>query len=128
MITRRTFLGGAAALAGAAILSRPLFAQTAPSAPTTRPLRYKISASELMPKMGTKVGFLPIIGIGDQSVRANTVQILQAAGALADKAGVILGLNTSLDADGNKKLLDDIPSPAVRIAYNCGEAVDAHRD
>ena len=25
-------------------------------------------------------------------------------------------------------MLDDIASPAVRIAYNCGEAVDAKRD
>ena len=83
---------------------------------------------ELMPKMETKIGFLPIIGIDDESVRAKTVQHLKVAAPLAEKAGVILGLNTQLDGDGNKKLLDDIGSPAVRIAYNCGEAIDAKRD
>jgi sugar phosphate isomerase/epimerase len=83
---------------------------------------------ELMPKLGTKAGFLPIIGIEDAQVRGRTVQHLKLAGPMAERAGVILGLNTQLDADGAKKLLDEIGSPAVRIAYNIGEASDAKRD
>jgi sugar phosphate isomerase/epimerase len=83
---------------------------------------------ELMPKLGTKVGFLPIIGIDDNEVRAKTVQHLRTAGPMAEKAGVILGINTQLDAEGDKKLLEEIGSPAVRIAYNIGEATDAKRD
>jgi L-ribulose-5-phosphate 3-epimerase len=210
MITRRTFLAGAAA---AALLSRPLFAQTAP---TTRPQRYKISAAdwmmlkrqtpgaldrahdagldgveidmgplgkrpdfenklvdatflhdyldkargynleisslamsafygqsfgkhpkadqflatwiELMPKLGTKVGFLPIIKFDNDEMRTMTVAHLKTAAPAAEKAGVILGLSTPLTVDEDKKLLDDIGSPAVRIAYNVGEATDAGRD
>lgn len=83
---------------------------------------------ELMPKLGTSNGFLPIIGIDDAVVREKTVARLKTAGALAEKAGVVLGVNTSLDADANCKFLEDIGSPAVRIAYNCGEAVDGGRD
>jgi sugar phosphate isomerase/epimerase len=83
---------------------------------------------DLMPKVGTKVGFLPIIGIDNDDVRAKTVEDLKSAAPLAEKARVILGINTSLDSAGNKNLLDDIGSPAIRIAYNCGEAIDANRD
>jgi sugar phosphate isomerase/epimerase len=82
----------------------------------------------LMPKLGTKVGFLPIIKFDNDELRAMTVTHLKTAASGAEKAGVILGLNTPLTADENKKLLDDIGSSAVRIAYNVGEATDAGRD
>jgi Xylose isomerase-like TIM barrel len=82
---------------------------------------------DLMPKLGTKVGFLPIIKFDDDQMRAMTVTHIKTAGPTAEKAGVILGLNTPLAADENKRLLDDIGSPAVRIAYNIGEATDAGR-
>jgi L-ribulose-5-phosphate 3-epimerase len=90
--------------------------------------RFAATWIELMPKVGTKVGFLPIIGIDNDEVRARTVEDLKSAAPVAEKAGVILGINTQLDAEGNKKLLDDIGSPAFAIAYNCGEAIDAQRD
>jgi sugar phosphate isomerase/epimerase len=83
---------------------------------------------DLMPKLGTKVGFLPIIKFDDDALRDKTVAHLKTAGPMAEKAGVVLGLSTALDAKGDKKLLDDIGSPAVRIAYNIGEATDAGRD
>src|SRR5438094_7176119 len=45
----------------------------------------------LMPQLRTRVGFLPIIGIDDDAVRAMTVHRLKTAAPLAEKAGVILG-------------------------------------
>ena len=86
---------------------------------------------ELMPQIGTKVGFLPIIfaKADEQSAgMAKLVSLMKKVAPKAEGAGVAIGLNTSLDATGNVKLLDDIGSPAVRIAYNCGEAIDANRD
>ena len=83
---------------------------------------------DLMPKLGTKAGFLPIIKFDNDEMRTMTVAHLKSATSAAEKAGVILGLSTALTADENKKLLDDIGSPAVRIAYNVGEATDAGRD
>jgi sugar phosphate isomerase/epimerase len=87
---------------------------------------------ELMPKLGTRVGFLPIISKGDLSTdseaRKKLVALFKNAAPGAEKRGLVLGLNTQLDADGNTRLLDAIGSPAVRVAYNCGEAVDAKRD
>jgi alpha-L-rhamnosidase len=86
----------------------------------------------LMPKLGTKVGFLPIISKSDMATdneaRGKLVSIFKNVAPEAQKAGVVLGLNTSLDAEQNKRLLDEIQSTAVRIAYNCGEVVDARRD
>jgi sugar phosphate isomerase/epimerase len=86
---------------------------------------------DLMPKLGTKVGFLPVIFKKEDEREAavgKVVDLMKKVAPKAEAAGVILGLNTPLDAAGNNKLLDDIGSPAVRIAYNCGEAVDDKRD
>jgi len=85
----------------------------------------------LMPKVGTRVGFLPVIfkKEDEQSAAvAKVVALLKNVAAKAEQTGVTIGLNTPLDAAANNKLLDDIGSPAVRIAYNCGEAIDANRD
>ena len=86
---------------------------------------------ELMPQIGTRVGFLPVIFAKDDeqpAALAKVVSLMKRVASKAEGAGVVIGLNTPLDAAGNVKLLDDIGSPAVRIAYNCGEAVDVNRD
>jgi L-ribulose-5-phosphate 3-epimerase len=86
---------------------------------------------DLMPKLGTKVGFLPINKkkeTSDEEAKKRIVSVFKKIAPSAEKAGVILGLNTSYDSAGNKALLDAIGSPAVRIAYNIGEASDAKRD
>ena len=85
---------------------------------------------DLMPKIGTKVGFLPVIFKKEDergAALAKVVALFKKVAPKAEQAGVTIGLNTPLDAAANKKLLDDIGSPAVRIAYNCGEAIDANR-
>jgi sugar phosphate isomerase/epimerase len=86
---------------------------------------------DLMPKLGTKVGFLPVIFAKEEdrtAVLAKVVELMKKVAPKAESAGVVIGLNTPLNAEANVKLLDDIGSPAVRIAYNCGEAVDDKRD
>ena len=86
----------------------------------------------LMPKLGTTHGFLPIITKHNPTtapaIRANLVMHLKHLAPLAEKAGVTVGLNTQLTAADNNRLLDDVGSPNVKIAYNVGEAVDAKRD
>jgi sugar phosphate isomerase/epimerase len=86
---------------------------------------------DLMPRIGTKVGFLPVIFRKEDKPRAavdKVVALMKKVAPRAEQAGVVLGLNTPLDAAANISMLDAIGSPAVRIAYNCGEAVDANRD
>jgi len=84
-----------------------------------------------MPQLGTKVGFLPVILRKEDEPEVavgKVVALMKKVAPRAEKAGVVIGLSTSLDAAANTKMLDDIASPAVRIAYNCGEAIDANRD
>ena len=86
---------------------------------------------ELMPRIGTRVGFLPVIFRKEDDLHAaaaKVVALFKKVAPKAERAKVILGLNTPFDAAGNIKLLDAIGSPAIRIAYNCGEAIDAKRD
>ena len=86
---------------------------------------------DLMPRLGTKVGFLPVIFRKEDEAQVaigKVVALMKKVAPRAERAGVIIGVNTSLDAAANKKMLDDIASPAVRVAYNCGEATDANRD
>ena len=74
------------------------------------------------------MGILPMSDRNREDARTKLVDVMKRAARQAEQAGVILGLNTQLKADENVKLLDEIGSPAVRIAYNCGEAVDDGRD
>jgi sugar phosphate isomerase/epimerase len=85
----------------------------------------------LMPQLGTTHGFLPIIFDKQDSPEAATekvVALMKKIAPAAEAAKVILGLNTPLDAAANIKMLDAIGSKNIRIAYNCGEAIDAKRD
>jgi len=86
---------------------------------------------DLMPKLGTKVGFLPVIFKKEDdrdAAIAKVVGLMKKVAPKAESTGVVIGLSTPLNAEANVKLLDDIGSPAVQIAYNCGEAVDDKRD
>src|SRR5439155_15233036 len=69
--------------------------------------------------------FVPVIS---KDGTAKVVELFKRVGPQAEKANVVIGLNTQLDAEANKQLLEEIGSPAVRIAYNIGEATDANRD
>jgi sugar phosphate isomerase/epimerase len=87
---------------------------------------------ETMKALGVKVAFLPLGVRGDlvkyPQLRTAIVERLKSVAPVAEKAGVILGLETALDATGEIKLLDEIGSPAVRIYYNFENPVQGKRD
>ncbi|HYH56687.1 MAG TPA: TIM barrel protein, partial [Anseongella sp.] len=62
------------------------------------------------------------------SLRPAIVERLKAVAPLAEKAGVVIGLETALDAAGEVKLLEEIGSPAVKIYYNFANALQKGRD
>jgi sugar phosphate isomerase/epimerase len=86
----------------------------------------------LMAKMGVNVGFLPLGVQGDlkqhPEARPKIVEHLKKVGPLAEKGGVIVGIETTLDATQSIKLLDDIGSPAVQIYYNPENSLDQGYD
>jgi L-ribulose-5-phosphate 3-epimerase len=87
---------------------------------------------DTMKAMNVKVAFLPL-GVRSDLVkkpelRPAVVERLKAAGKKAEEAGVVIGVETALDAAGEVKLLEDIGSPAIRIYFNFSNAVQNGRD
>ena len=78
---------------------------------------------DTMERMGaTPVAFLPLGGTGngwlaDKTVRKELVRRLHDMGEEAHRRGKLIGIDTPLDAKGNKKLLKEINSEGVKIFY-----------
>ena len=76
-----------------------------------------------MDMMGSgPVVFLPLGGSGnewttDKALRKEIVKRLHELGEMAKARGKIIGIDTPLDANGNKKLLKEINSEGVKIFY-----------
>lgn len=87
---------------------------------------------DTMLAMNVKTAFLPLGVRGDlvqhPELRPAIVERLQAAGAAAEKAGVVIGVETALDAAGDAQLLDDIGSPGIKIYFNFANALQNDRD
>ena len=82
--------------------------------------------------IGVKVAFLPLGVEGDLGKhperRDSIVSRLKMAGKKAEAAGVVIGIETSLDAAGEIALLEGIASPAIKIYYNFQNPLEAGRD
>jgi len=61
-------------------------------------------------------------------LRPAVVERLRACGRRAADAGVVLGIETALDAAGEAALLDEIGSPAIRSYFNFANALQNKRD
>jgi L-ribulose-5-phosphate 3-epimerase len=66
--------------------------------------------------------------LGDKTGIDRTVSILKEHAPLAEKAGVIWGLENYLSASENLEILDRIGSPAVQIYYDVGNSTDKGYD
>ena len=86
-----------------------------------------------MQTMQAKVAFLPLGGCGkdwteNTAIRKEIVFRLHEAGEMAAKRGMVIGIDTPLDAKENKKLLKEIDSPGIKIFYKFQTAVENKRD
>ena len=81
--------------------------------------------------MGVKVIFLPL-GVADlvkkPELRPSVVERLKAIAPKAEEMGIIIGIETALDAKEEAKLLDEIGSHAVQSYFNFANACDNGRD
>lgn len=85
-----------------------------------------------MKLMNVKIAFLPL-GIQCDLVkkpelRDSVISRLKIAGKMAEEAGVIIGIESALDAKAEKKLLKDVHSPAVKSYFNFSNAIKNGRD
>lgn len=87
---------------------------------------------DTMVAMQVKVAFLPLGVLGDlvkrPELRPAVVERLQAIGPKAETAGVVIGVETALDAASEVQLLAEIGSPAIRSYFNFANALQNGRD
>lgn len=86
-----------------------------------------------MDAMGAKVAFLPLGGCGNNwtdslQLRRQIVWRLHEIGEMAKACGMVIGIDTPLDAEGNIKLLDEINSDGIKIFYKFQTAIENKRD
>ncbi|HEY0679527.1 MAG TPA: sugar phosphate isomerase/epimerase family protein [Chitinophagaceae bacterium] len=85
-----------------------------------------------MKLMNVKVAFLPMGVqcdlIKHPDLRDSVIARLKIAGSLAEKAGVVIGIETALDAKEELKLLKDVGSPAIKSYFNFSNALKNGRD
>lgn len=85
-----------------------------------------------MVQLDVKIAFLPLGVQGDLNLypelRPAIVKRLQVIGSMASDAGVVIGIETALDAAGEVELLGDIGSPAIRSYFNFANALQNGRD
>ena len=82
--------------------------------------------------MNVKVVFLPLGVQGDlvksPELREPIVERLKAAGKMASKAGITIGIETALDAAGELQLLKDVDCRYVKSYFNFSNAIKNGRD
>ncbi|NQD72687.1 sugar phosphate isomerase/epimerase [Sphingobacterium shayense] len=83
-------------------------------------------------KMDVKIAFLPLGITGDlvehPELRPAIVERLKVVGDMAKKAGVVVGIETALDAQGELELLNDIGSKNIQIYFNFSNPLKQGRD
>lgn len=131
-VTRQQFLDKAKEL-GLEIPSLAMtgfFAQSFAERPTVP--RMIQDCVDTMTALNVKVAFLPLGVKGDlvknPELRPAIVERLKMAGAIAAKAGVVIGVETSLPAAEEMKLLNEVGSTAIKIYFNFANAVKNGRD
>lgn len=82
--------------------------------------------------LGTKTAFLPLGVQGDlvknPELRPALVERLKVIGDMARKAGVVVGIETALDARGDVALLKEIGSKNIKIYFNFSNPLKEGRD
>ena len=83
--------------------------------------------------MNAKVAFLPLGGIKAgwekiPALRTEVVKRLKEIGDMAASEGVVIGIETQLDAKGDVKLLKEINSPGIKIYFKFQNALENGRD
>ena len=100
----------------------------------TRPTYQKMvqDCLDTMKQMNIKIAFLPLGVLGDlvknPELRKPIVERLKVVGKMAKKAGVVIGIETSLDAKGEVDLLKEVDCKAIKSYFNFSNAIKNGRD
>lgn len=87
---------------------------------------------DVLRALGVKVVLLAFFGkgdlIGDEAGQAEVVRRLKKVAPKAEKAGVVLGLESWLSAEDTVRLMDRVGSPAVQMYYDVCNSTDRGYD
>jgi len=87
---------------------------------------------ETMKNMNVEVAYLPLGTEGDlvknPELRPAIIERLRWAGEQVRKINGVIAIETSLDAAGEKKLLEEIGSPNIKISFNFANAIKNGKD
>jgi sugar phosphate isomerase/epimerase len=75
--------------------------------------------------LGTKVVLLPFFGkqqIKERAEQKATAERLKVLAPIAEKAGIVLGLENTISAEDNAWILDQVQSKAVSVYYDVGNS------
>jgi L-ribulose-5-phosphate 3-epimerase len=81
--------------------------------------------------LGTKVILLPFFGkqqIKEKDEQKAVAERLKPIAPLAEKAGVIFGLENTISAEENAAIMDQVGSPAVKVYYDVGNSFNQKYD
>ncbi len=84
--------------------------------------QWVIDAVEIMPKLKQRVALLAFFSNGDiknkPKEQQQVIERLKKVAPAAERAGVVLGIESWLDADEHLRILDAVGSPAVQVYYD----------
>lgn len=77
---------------------------------------------DAMAALGVKVCLLAFFGkgdiLGDRAKQDEVIRRLKRVAPKAEKAGVVLGVESQLNADDHIRIVDSVASPAVKVYYD----------
>jgi sugar phosphate isomerase/epimerase len=77
---------------------------------------------DVLAQLGVKVALLAFFGAGDilekPRLQAEVIRRLKRVAPRAERAGVVLGIESWLNADQHVRILDAVGSPAVQVYYD----------
>lgn len=82
---------------------------------------------DVMVKLGGRLTLVPFFSRGeikgDEKLQQSVIAKLKKVAPRAEKAGVVLALENSLSADENRRILDAVGSPAVKVYYDVSNSI-----
>jgi L-ribulose-5-phosphate 3-epimerase len=84
--------------------------------------QWVVDCVDVMRKMGQKIVLVPFFSAGDlrdkPDAQQAVIERLKKVAPKAEKAGVILGIESWLNADDHRRIVDAVNSPAVQVYYD----------
>lgn len=93
-----------------------------PYAEDPRTEKWVADVVEVMPKLGVKICLLAFFGKGningERAKQDEVIRRLKRIAPRAEKAGVVLGVESRLNAEDHIRIVEEVASPAVQVYYD----------